>query len=169
MDEIYQPGRNFTVRQRIFFYETVVGSLVFQAKNKKKSGEMMEQKNFYLCKQCGNLVEMIDGSGIPIICCGEPMTRLAPNTVDASYEKHLPVVTVAGDIVQVEIGSVPHPMTEQHYIMWIYLQTKHGAQRKQLAPGEAPKTLFALKDDEALAAYAYCNLHGLWLTEIASK
>lgn len=130
---------------------------------------MMEEKKFYFCKHCGNLVEMLASSGVPIICCGEPMTKLEANTVDASHEKHLPVVNIAGDIVQVEVGSVPHPMTEQHYIPWIYLQTKHGTQRKLLLPGEEPKALFALKDDEALAAYAYCNLHGLWLTEIPKK
>jgi len=101
-----------------------------------------------------------------MICCGEKMEYLDPNTVDASGEKHLPVVTVKDNVVTVDIGSVAHPMVEEHYIEWVYLQTAQGGQRKNLKPGDAPQVTFALCNDEAVAAYAYCNLHGLWKTEI---
>ena len=121
---------------------------------------------FYICKHCGNLVGMIHESGVPIICCGEPMTELKPNTVEASNEKHLPVVTVDGNNVHVEVGSVAHPMIEAHYIQWIFLETEKGGQRKALKAGDAPVADFTVADDKPVAVYAYCNLHGLWKTEI---
>lgn len=117
---------------------------------------------FFICKHCGNLVGMIHNSGVSMVCCGEPMTELVPNTTDASQEKHVPVVEVSGNTVTVKIGSVEHPMTQEHYIQWIYLETKHGGQRKSLLPGDKPQAVFELAGDEAVAAYAYCNLHGLW-------
>ena len=126
----------------------------------------MNETRFFLCKHCGNLVGMIHSSGVPIICCGEPMTELQPGSVDASKEKHVPVVAVEGDKVTVTIGSVLHPMTEEHSIQWIYLHTEHGGQRKVLRPGDAPVATFALTDDKPVSAYAYCNLHGLWKTDI---
>lgn len=121
---------------------------------------------FYLCKHCGNLVGMIHNSGVPMICCGEPMVELVPNTTDAAQEKHVPVVEVSGSTVTVKVGSVPHPMTEEHWIQWIYLETSKGGQRKSLLPGDKPEAVFQLADDEAVAAYAYCNLHGLWKKDI---
>ena len=121
---------------------------------------------FFICKHCGNLVGMIKSSGVPIICCGEPMSELIPGSVDASYEKHVPVISVSDNIVTVDIGSAAHPMTEEHYIEWVYIQTENGGQRKCLYPGDAPKVTFSLVDDKLLAAYAYCNLHGLWKAEI---
>ena len=119
-------------------------------------------KKFYICKHCGNIVGMINNSGVPIVCCGEKMQEIVPNTVDAAQEKHIPVVTVNGNNVHVEVGSVAHPMTEEHYIQWIYIETENGGQRKALKPGDAPVADFELKDDKLVAAYAYCNLHGLW-------
>jgi superoxide reductase len=95
------------------------------------------------------------------------MTKLEPNTVDAANEKHVPVVKVDGNNVTIEVGSVAHPMTEEHYITWIYIQTEHGGQRKNLTPSDAPKATFALADgDKLVAAFAYCNLHGLWETRV---
>ena len=94
------------------------------------------------------------------------MTELVPNTEEASTEKHLPVVSVDGDKVVVKIGSVPHPMIEEHHIMWVYLQTDRGGQRKCLEVAKEPEVTFALADEKPLAAYAYCNLHGLWKTDI---
>lgn len=126
---------------------------------------MHKEPKFLRCKQCGNIVDMINDAGIPIVCCGEVMEELVANTVDAAKEKHVPSVSVVGDIVQVEVGDVIHPMEEKHYIMWIYLQTKKGCQRKDLKPGEEPKAVFTLDDDEVLAVYEYCNLHGLWKKE----
>jgi superoxide reductase len=90
------------------------------------------------------------------------MAELIPGSVDASLEKHVPVITVDGNTVTVEVGSVAHPMIEEHYIEWIYLETTNGGQRKALKPGEAPKATFALTDGAPVSAYAYCNLHGLW-------
>ena len=121
---------------------------------------------FFICEHCGNLIGVINDAGVPMVCCGQKMTQLIPGTVEASVEKHLPVVTVDGDKVKVEIGSVAHPMAEEHSILWVYLQTDKGGQRKNLKVGEAPVAEFSLLDEKPVAAYAYCNLHGLWKTEI---
>ncbi|MBZ4670517.1 MAG: Desulfoferrodoxin [Oscillospiraceae bacterium] len=123
-------------------------------------------KRFFICKHCGNIIGMLHDSGVPMSCCGEQMTELIPNTTDAAHEKHVPVVTVEGNKVSVKVGSVEHPMTAEHFIAWIYLETKHGGQRRALNPGEKPEAVFELADDEAIAAYAYCNLHGLWKANI---
>lgn len=121
---------------------------------------------FYICRHCGNLVGMINNSGVPLVCCGQKMEALTPNTVDASGEKHLPVVTVDGDTLTVSVGSVNHPMLSEHFIQWIYVQTEHGGMRKALQPGEAPEATFALGGEKPVAVYEYCNLHGLWMTEL---
>lgn len=121
---------------------------------------------FYICRRCGNLVGMIHDSGVPMICCGEKMEALVPNTVDASGEKHLPVAVMDGNVLRVHVGSVDHPMLPEHFIEWVYVQTEHGVQRKALKPGDAPEVSFCLGDDKATAVYAYCNLHGLWMTEL---
>lgn len=121
---------------------------------------------FYICRRCGNLVGMIHDAGVPMVCCGEKMEALVPNTVDASGEKHLPVVTVDGDMVRVHVGSIDHPMLAEHYIGWVYIQTEQGGQRKILNPGDEPEVTFYLGGDKATAVYAYCNLHGLWMTEL---
>ena len=124
------------------------------------------ENRFYICKHCGNIIGMVNSAGVPIVCCGEPMEELIPNSIDASQEKHVPAVTVEGDTVTVDIGSVAHPMLPEHYIEWVYLQTEQGGQRKALKPGQEPKAVFALKDDKAIAVYAYCNLHGLWVSKL---
>ena len=126
----------------------------------------MSKAKFYICEKCGNLVGMINASGVPMVCCGQKMTALEPGVVEASHEKHIPVVNVNGNEVTVTVGSVIHPMAEEHSILWIYLETDKGGQRKILKPGEAPVAVFALKDEKPVAAYAYCNLHGLWKAEI---
>lgn len=123
----------------------------------------MREVKFFICKHCGNLVGMIHDSGVPLVCCGENMAELVANTVDAAKEKHVPVVAIDGDIVTVKVGSVPHPMLPEHYIQWIYLLTEQGGERKILKPGDAPEAVFALTPgDKFIAAYEYCNLHGLW-------
>ena len=122
----------------------------------------MEMK-FYRCEHCGQIVAIVKGTGVPIMCCGQAMTEIVPGTVDASLEKHVPVVEGNGPKVSVKVGAAEHPMVEEHFIEWIALQTKTGNQRKSLKPGDAPKADFALcEGDEVVAAYAYCNLHGLW-------
>ena len=125
----------------------------------------MTEVKFFICKHCGNLVGMIHASGVPMICCGEKMTALEPNTVDASAEKHVPVIAVDGNTVKVKVGSAAHPMLAEHHIEWIYLATEKGGQRKALNPGDAPEAMFTLIDDKPVAAYAYCNLHGLWMAK----
>ena len=123
----------------------------------------MRGAKFYICRHCGNIVEKIVDSGVRVVCCGEEMQELVPNTTDASQEKHVPVVKVVGSAVTVTVGSLPHPMTKEHYIQWICLETENGIQRKSLRLEDAPEASFALADgDKVVAAYAYCNLHGLW-------
>ena len=126
----------------------------------------MCENKFYVCEHCGNIVGLIKNAGVPLMCCGQKMTKIEPGTVEASHEKHIPVAKVEGNLVKVEIGSVAHPMTEEHSITWVYLQTDKGGQRKCLNPGEAPEVMFALADEKAVAVYAYCNLHGLWKTDL---
>jgi superoxide reductase len=94
------------------------------------------------------------------------MKELVPNTVDASKEKHLPVVTVSGGGISVAVGSAAHPMEEAHHIDFIYVETERGGQRKALKTGEKPSLEFSFADDKPIAVYAYCNLHGLWRTEV---
>lgn len=126
----------------------------------------MNEVKFYICEHCGNIITKIRDKKVPVMCCGQKMTELVPGTVDASLEKHVPVVSVEGNTVSVEVGEVAHPMVEEHFIQWIYLLTDKGGQIKYLNPGEAPKATFALSDEKPLAVYEYCNLHGLWKTDI---
>ena len=121
---------------------------------------------FYICRTCGNIIEKINDSGVPVVCCGQKMEELVPNTVEASGEKHIPAVSVEGSIVRVNVGSVNHPMADEHYIEWVYVETENGGQRKHLKPGQEPNVTFHLGDDKAVAVYAYCNLHGLWMTKL---
>lgn len=126
----------------------------------------MSNTKFYICEKCGNLVEKIDDSGVPMVCCGQKMTPIEAGVVEASREKHIPVATLEDCKVRVVVGSVEHPMAEEHSILWIELKTDRGVQRKHLNPGEAPVAVFALADEKPLEVYAYCNLHGLWKVEI---
>lgn len=122
----------------------------------------MELK-FFKCEHCGNIIEMIKDTGVPVVCCGQKMTELVPGTVDASHEKHIPVYEVKGNTVYVKIGAIEHPMIVEHHIEWIAVETESGVQRKALSAGEKPEADFALCDgDKVIAVYAYCNLHGLW-------
>lgn len=118
---------------------------------------------FYKCNHCQNLIEMVDDRKVNPVCCGEKMMELVPGKVDASLEKHVPVVEVKDGVVEVMVGSVAHPMTEEHLIEWIVVETEKGVYRKNLKAGEAPMARFMLLDDEKVVnVYAYCNLHGLW-------
>ena len=120
----------------------------------------------FKCMHCGNIIEMVEDKGVPVVCCGEKMTELVPGTSDGAAEKHVPVVTVSGNKVTVNVGSDAHPMTDEHLISWIILETEDGCQRKHLSSADAPEASFMLADGEkAIAAYEYCNLHGLWKAE----
>ena len=110
-----------------------------------------------------NIVELLEDRNGILTCCGSAMEEIIPGTVEASKEKHIPVYSVNGNEVIVRVGSVDHPMQDVHYIEWVMLQTKFGNQRRMLKPNDAPEVKFALLDnDEVVAVYAYCNLHGLW-------
>ena len=118
---------------------------------------------FYKCKICGKVIVVLSDTGVPTVCCNEKMERIVAGTTDASVEKHMPQYTVSGDTITVRVGSLPHPMTSEHHIEWIMIETKCGGQKKMLKPGSEPKATFILTDeDEFIAAYAYCNIHGLW-------
>ena len=122
----------------------------------------MEQ-NFYYCKHCGNIVVKVKDSGAPLICCGKKMEVLNPNIDDGAKEKHVPVYSVRCGKVTVNIGTIPHPMTPEHYIEWVKLQTNKGNQFKRLSYNTEPIVTFNINKDEKIeAVFAYCNLHGLW-------
>ena len=124
------------------------------------------KQRFFICEHCGNIIAMVKDKGVPVMCCGQKMTELVPGSIEASEEKHLPVFTVDKNKVYVFVGEAEHPMSEEHYIEWISIQTKQGNQRKCLTPSDKPAACFSLCDgDEIEAVYAYCNLHGLWKTE----
>jgi len=126
----------------------------------------MELK-FYRCRHCGNIIAHLNDSGVRVVCCGEQMAELVPNTVDASTEKHVPVVIAEDNIITVKVGSVAHPIAEEHYIQWIVIQTEQGNQRKILKPGDKPEACFKVCcGDKVIAVYEYCNLHGLWKAEV---
>ena len=125
---------------------------------------MAFEPKFLRCRTCGRLVMALPGGKESADCCGEGSAELlTANTTDASQEKHVPVIEAKGGKVTVRVGSAPHPMVAEHYIQWIYLQTKNGGQFHFFAPGDAPEATFALAEEDApVTAYEYCNLHGLW-------
>ena len=118
---------------------------------------------FFKCAHCGQIIAFAKNTGIPVKCCGQNMVEIIPGTTDAAAEKHVPVYTVENGIATVSVGSVAHPMLEEHYIEWIAIETNMGNQRKALKPGAEPVAKFALlPGEEIIAAYEYCNLHSLW-------
>ena len=118
---------------------------------------------FYRCEHCGNIIIKIVDSNVPVVCCGEKMKELIPSSTDAAVEKHVPVVKTEDGIIRVSVGSVEHPMTAEHYISHVVLETDAGIQIAELHPGDKPEAVFALVEGASvIAAYAYCNLHGLW-------
>ena len=126
----------------------------------------MDQK-FFRCDICGNLVGLIHSSGVPLECCGQEMTELQGNTADAAAEKHVPAVSVDGNEVTVTVGEVGHPMLAEHFIEWVYIKTQSGGHRRELKPNGEPVAKFILTPGEtAETAFAYCNLHGLWMKEL---
>lgn len=118
---------------------------------------------FYRCEHCGNIIIKLVDSSVPVVCCGDKMKELIAGSVDAAVEKHVPVVTEEDGIVRVSVGSVEHPMTSEHYISHVVLETDAGIQIAELHPGDKPEAVFSLvKGASIITAYAYCNLHGLW-------
>ena len=117
----------------------------------------------FKCSRCGNIIYTINDKCEGITCCGEDVALLEANTVDAAKEKHVPVVNIENNIIEVNVGDVDHPMTKEHYIEFILIETNKGVRINNLKPGDTPHTSFILEEDEELInTYAYCNLHGLW-------
>lgn len=121
---------------------------------------------FYRCNKCGNFVGLIKEGAGQLVCCGEPMEEVKANIVDAATEKHVPVLDFKNGILHVKVGSTEHPMTDKHYIEWIYIKCDGFAQRKIFTPEMKPEADFCVKDVKNIEVYAYCNLHGLWKAEV---
>lgn len=120
---------------------------------------------FYRCRHCGNVIVKLVDSNVPVVCCGEQMEWLRPNTVDASVEKHVPVVTRLDDCrIKIDVGSNPHPMLPEHHIVFIYVETENGGIRVDL--DDKPEAIVCVCSSKPIAVYEYCNLHGLWKTDL---
>jgi len=117
----------------------------------------------YKCDVCGNVVEVVHAGGGTLVCCDQPMRLMKENTVDASKEKHVPVIEQLPNGIKVSVGSVPHPMEEKHYIEWIELVAGGRVWRQYLKPGQQPVAVFeGVMGVAGVTAREYCNLHGLW-------
>ena len=123
----------------------------------------MELK-FYRCKVCGKIIAIVKDTGVPTICCGEEMEQIIPGTTDAAVEKHVPVITVNGNTVEVKVGSVEHPMLPEHYIEWIALVGNNQVYKRDLTPQDKPEAVFPYIKGAKL--YSYCNNHALWVKEV---
>lgn len=122
--------------------------------------------NIYYCKHCKRICYTYPKDST-LVCCGDEMTLLQPKTMDTGNEKHLPVVKrMEGNLISVEIGSVPHPMLEEHFIQWVFIEQGDKYQIKTFKPGEEPKALFYVDENLPVKVFEFCNLHGLWMTEI---
>jgi superoxide reductase len=120
---------------------------------------------FYRCRYCGNVIQKVVDSSVPVVCCGEKMEELVANTVDAAVEKHVPVVTKLDDCtIKVEVGSVAHPMLPEHHIAFVYVETENGGIRINLT--DKPEDVVCTCGAKPIAVYEYCNLHGLWKTTL---
>jgi len=128
---------------------------------------MAKEGEIYRCNICGNIVEVLHGGVGELVCCGEPMELLEPQTEDEGYEKHVPVIEETEKGVKVKVGSNPHPMEGDHYIEWIQVKLENGkTYRKYLEPGQEPEAEFPVKKTDIEKAREYCNVHGLWKNEL---
>ena len=127
---------------------------------------MTKNQKFFICEICGNIIGLIEDRGGPMTCCGVEMVELVPNTVEASFEKHIPAVEKTENGIKVQIGSVLHPSEKEHHIDFVYVRTENGGQRKGVTIGYAPEMEFCFVNDKPLEVFAYCNLHGLWKADI---
>jgi len=123
---------------------------------------MAKQLEIYKCALCGNIVEVLHGAAGALTCCGQGMSLMTENTTDAATEKHVPVISISGNSVKVQVGSVPHPMQDEHYIEWIELIADGISYTQFLKPGEAPEATFEVAGASNLSVREYCNLHGHW-------
>ena len=121
------------------------------------------EERFYICEHCGNMILMLRDQGVPVQCCGEKMKPVVAGTNDGAKEKHVPVYQVKNGVVTVSVGQTEHPMTPEHSIEWVCLETQEGLQYKRLTPDMTPRVTFSLSEtDEIKGIYAYCNQHSLW-------
>jgi len=123
---------------------------------------MTNARELYHCSICGNVVEVVSTGASSLVCCNKPMDKLEAGSMDASLEKHVPVIESVDGGIKVKVGSVAHPMEEKHYIVFIEVLTKDQVLRAELAPNQAPNATFPVKSDEVVEVRAYCNVHGLW-------
>jgi len=126
---------------------------------------MNNKRKFYKCPRCRNIISFVHYSGVDVICCGERMAELTPNTTDAAKEKHVPVAAREGNKLTVTVGSAPHPMTEEHHIAWIVVVDGDRTQRVTLSSTQAPSADFFVSGGP-VTVYEFCNLHGLWTAEL---
>jgi superoxide reductase len=126
---------------------------------------MTQKMQIYKCEVCGNIVEVIHAGQGELVCCGQPMTLLVEKTEDQGKEKHVPVYEKVEKGFRVKVGSIPHPMEENHYIEWIEVLTKDGTCKKFLKPGDLPEAEFS-SEDKIVEIREYCNLHGLWVKKL---
>jgi len=126
---------------------------------------MTQVREIYYCKLCKNLIEMLQPGAGGVVCCGQPMILLKANSFDAANEKHVPVIEDKGDSIHVTVGSVEHPMTDEHYIVFIECLTENRVYRKELKPGQKPSACFPVRKDDVLEVREFCNLHMLWKVE----
>jgi len=125
---------------------------------------VIERLQVYKCSICGNIVEVIHSGGGELVCCGQSMNLLIENTTDAATEKHVPVIEKVNGAIKVKVGSIPHPMQDDHYIEWIEVLVDGKTYRQFLSPGDTPEAVFPV-DGERITAREYCSLHGLWKVE----
>jgi len=123
---------------------------------------MTQLRELYHCKECGQVVEVVTAGAPTLVCCGEPMEKLDEQTQDAAVEKHVPVMEETAEGLLVKVGSVPHPMLEEHYIQFIEVLTEDKVYRAELKPGMEPQALFPVKKADVTYAREYCNVHGAW-------
>ena len=122
---------------------------------------------YYICEHCGNIIEYVKESGVPVMCCGQKMTEIVPGTSDGAHEKHVPVVIVDGDKVTVEVGEVEHPSIEKHWIPFVAVKASDLVMRREIKATEKPEAIFPIGDFKGeVEVYAWCNLHGLWKATI---
>lgn len=126
---------------------------------------MIERKGVYKCDTCGNLCEVLADGKPPLVCCNQPMKKMEPNTVDAAVEKHVPVIEREGNKVTVKVGEVAHPMTPEHYILFLEVIAGNKVYRYDFTKEATTAEATFLIEETELLARAYCNLHGFWASK----
>lgn len=129
----------------------------------------MREIKYLYCPYCQNLLWVVDDKELPVMCCGEEMEVLKANTTDGAKEKHVPEVFESENQYMVKVGVEPHPMIDEHYIMWVAMETNRGLYYKFLKPGDLPEVVFEKNGEKVIAFYEYCNVHGLWKKEMGGK